>query len=199
MSNGAIILCGGHSRRMHRDKASLPFGNETMLERIVSVVSQVVDEVWVVAREGQTVAGDFRIARDPAEGLGPLAGLVTGLGAMVAERAFLTTCDVPLLKTAYVARLLELSRGHPIAVPVIGNRTMVTSAVYSREVLPVAEELLRQRRLRPLFLVEAFDARIVCEAELREVDAELDSLRDCNTPEAYRDALRSAGCEARGV
>lgn len=182
---------------MHRDKASLPFGNETMLERIVSVVSQVVDEVWVVAREDQTVAGDFRIVRDPAEGLGPLAGLVTGLGAMAAERAFLTTCDVPLLKADYVARLLELSRGHPIAVPVVGDRTMVTSAVYSREVLPVAEELLRQRRLRPLFLVEAFEARIVCEAELREVDAELDSLRDCNTPETYRKALRSAGCEAR--
>jgi formate dehydrogenase major subunit len=35
---------------MHRDKASLPFGDETMLERIVSVVSQVVGEVWVVAR-----------------------------------------------------------------------------------------------------------------------------------------------------
>jgi molybdopterin-guanine dinucleotide biosynthesis protein A len=153
---------------MSRDKASLPFGDETMLERIVGVVSRVVDEVWVVAREGQAVAGDFRIARDPAEGLGPLAGLVTGLAAMAAERAFLTTCDVPLLKPAYVARLLELSRGHPIAVPVVGGHTMVTSAVYSR-------------------------------AELREVDAELDSLRDCNTPEAYRDALRAAGCGAEGL
>jgi molybdopterin-guanine dinucleotide biosynthesis protein A len=199
VSDAAIVLCGGRSRRMQRDKASLPFGDETMLERVVGVVSQVVDEVWVVAREGQTVAGDFRIARDPAEGLGPLAGLVAGLGAITAERAFVTTFDVPLLKPAYVARLLELSRGHPIAVPVVGDHTMVTSAVYSREVLPVAEELLRQRRLRPLFLVEAFDARSVSEAELREVDAELESLRDCNTPEAYRDALRSAGCEARAV
>jgi len=197
VSNAAIVLCGGRSRRMHRDKASLPFGDQTMLERIVSVVSQVVDEVWVVAREGQTVAGDFRIARDPAEGLGPLAGLAAGLRSMSAERAFLTTCDVPLLKAAYVARLLELSRGYPIAVPVVAEHTMVTSAVYSREVLPIAEELLRQGRLRPLFLVEAFDARIVSEAELREVDAKLDSLRDCNTPEAYREALRMADCEAR--
>ena len=183
---------------MHRDKASLPFGDETMLERIAGIVSRVVEEVWVVAREGQRIAGDFPIARDPAEGLGPLAGLVTGLRAMSAERAFLTACDVPLLKSAYVARLLELSRGHPIAVPVVGGRTMVTSAVYSREVLPVAEELLRQRRLRPLFLVEAFDARIVREAELREVDAELDSLRDCNTPEAYQDALRYADASREG-
>jgi molybdopterin-guanine dinucleotide biosynthesis protein A len=193
MSDAAIVVCGGLSRRMARDKASLPFGEETMLERVVRIVSQVVDEVWVVAREGQEVAGDYRIARDPEEGLGPLAGLCAGLEAMSAERAFLTSCDVPLLEPAYVARLLELSRGHPVAVPRVGSHTMVTSAVYAREVLPVARRLIEERRLRPLFLVEAVDARIVSEEELREVDPELRSLRDCNTPEAYQQALREAG------
>jgi molybdopterin-guanine dinucleotide biosynthesis protein A len=178
---------------MSRDKAMLPFGDETMLERVVRIVSQVVPEVWVVAREGQEVPGGPRLARDPAEGLGPLAGLCAGLESMDAERAFLTTCDVPLLKPEYVERMLALSRGHPIAVPRIGEHTMVTSAVYAREVLPVAKRLVEERRLRPLFLVEAFDARIVSEKELRQVDPELDSLLDCNTPEAYQEALRSAG------
>ncbi len=70
---------------------------------------------------------------------------------------------------------------------------MVTSAVYSREVLPLARRLLEERRLRPLFLVEGFDTRVVTEQELRDVDPELESLRDCNTPDAYRDALRAAG------
>ncbi len=180
---------------MARDKASLPFGSETLLERVVRIVSEVVDEVWVVARDGQEVSGDFRIARDPEEGLGPLAGLCAGLEAMSAERAFLTSCDVPLLRSAYVRRLLELSRGYPIAVPVVGTRYMVTSAVYSREVLPVARELLDERRLRPLFLVEAFDARLVTAEELRDVDPELESQRDCNTPETYREALRTAGLD----
>ena len=194
----AIVLCGGRSRRMNRDKWSLPFGGETMLERVVGVVSQVVDEVWVVAREGQVVEGDFQIARDPAEGLGPLAGLVAGLEAMAADRAFLTTCDVPFLEPAYVAHLLAESRGQPITVPVVGDHTMVTSAVYSREVLPVARDLLRRRRLRPLFLVEAFDTHFLSEASLREVDPELVSLRDINTPEAYRDALAVADRDAQG-
>ncbi len=193
MSDAAIVLCGGRSTRMARDKASLPFGDETMLERIVRVVSEVVDEVWVVAREGQEIAGDFRIARDSSEGHGPLAGLCAGLEAMSAERAFLTSCDVPLLRPAYVERLLALSRGFPIAVPVVGDRSMVTSAVYAREVLPVARRLLAERRLRPLFLVEAFDARIVSESELREVDPDLESLVDCNTPETYQRALRATG------
>ena len=193
MSDSAIVLCGGRSTRMARDKASLPFGDETMLERIVRVVSEVVDEVWVVAREGQEIAGDFQIARDSSEGYGPLAGLCAGLEAMSAERAFLTSCDVPLLRPAYVERLLTLSRGFPIAVPVVGDRSMVTSAVYAREVLPVARRLLAERRLRPLFLVEAFDARFGSETELREVDPDLESLLDCNTPETYRRALDATG------
>ena len=195
MNDAAIVLCGGRSTRMSRDKANLPFGDETMLERVVRLVSEVVDEVWVVAREDQEVAGDFRIARDPSEGAGPLAGLCAGLDAMSAERAFLTSCDVPLLRPAYVERMLELSRGFPIAVPVVGEHHMVTSAVYARVVLPVAQRLLAQRRLRPLFLVESFDARVVSESELRDIDPELESLIDCNDPETYQRALRVAGLE----
>jgi len=194
MSAAAIVLCGGRSRRMGQDKWSLPFGGETLLERTVRTVREVVDEVWVVAREGQEVdGGDYRIVRDPAEGLGPLAGLVAGLEAMGAERAFLTSCDVPFLDPLYVRRMLELSRGHPAAVPLLDGYHMSTSAVYSRAVLPIARRLLQEERLRPLFLIREVDALIVNETALREMDRTLASFRNCNTREAYEQALRDAG------
>jgi len=196
MGEAALVLCGGFSRRMGRDKWSLPFGPETLLARTVRTVGEVVDEVWVVAREGQDVPGGFRIARDPAEGLGPLAGLVAVLAAMRAERAFLTSCDVPLLKPAFVRRMLDLSRGHAAAVPLVGGYHMTTAAVYSRDILPAARRLLKELRLRPLFLVEEVDARIVHEDELRDVDPDLVSFRNCNTPEEYRAALADAGLTA---
>ena len=71
--------------------------------------------------------------------------------------------------------------------------TSCPAAVYARGVLPVARKLLDERRLRPLFLIEQVDARIVSEDEVRAVDPGLDSLRNCNTPEAYRQALQDAG------
>jgi molybdopterin-guanine dinucleotide biosynthesis protein A len=195
----AIVLCGGRSRRMGRDKATLPFGPESMLERVVRLVSEVVGEVWVVAREGQEIAGEYNVARDSAAGRGPLAGLAAGLGAMAAERAFLCACDAPLLRPALVERLLELSEGREACVPRIDGHYMVTTAVYSRALLPLAERLLAEDRLRPLHLVEACDARIVGAPELRDVDPELDSLRDCNSPEAYQAALERAGLSAAGA
>ena len=55
VDTGAVVLCGGASRRMGRDKASLPFGDETLLDRIVRIVTPCVDEVRLVAREGQVL------------------------------------------------------------------------------------------------------------------------------------------------
>jgi molybdopterin-guanine dinucleotide biosynthesis protein A len=192
-SEAVIVLCGGRSRRMGRDKWSLPFGDETLLQRTVRLAREVVDEVVVVAREGQDVEIDAPVVRDPAEGFGPLAGLVAGLAATEADRVFLTSCDVPFLRPAYVRRMFDLAAGHPLAVPLVDGYHMSTSAVYGREVLPVARGLLAARRLRPFFLLEAFPARIVEPAELLDVDPDLASFRNCNTPEEYGQALAAAG------
>ena len=54
----AVVLCGGHSRRMGRDKAWLPFGEVTLLEHVAERVAPLVDELVVVARAGQRVPGD---------------------------------------------------------------------------------------------------------------------------------------------
>ena len=178
---------------MGRDKASLLFGTETLLERVVRAVSPVVDEVIVVAREGQEVLAGFPVVRDAAEGLGPLAGLAAGLAAMRSDRAFLTACDVPLLQPGFVAHMLELSEGHEAAVPFVDGYYMTTSAVYAKSTLPRAERLVEERRLRPLFLVQAIDARVVTTEEVRGVDPELRSFRNCNTPEDLQSALRDAG------
>ena len=193
------MLAGGRSRRMGRDKATLPFGGQTMLARIVATVSGVVDEVRVVVREGQEIAGGYDIARDPAEGHGPLAGIRAGLAAVHAERAFVVSCDMPLLRAEYVAHLLALSRGFEVAVPEIDGHRMVTSAVYAQSLLPIAVRLLAEGRRRPLDLIDAATTRIVGEAELRTVDPELDSLHDCNTPEAVDAALSRAGLAPSGM
>jgi molybdopterin-guanine dinucleotide biosynthesis protein A len=72
---------------------------------------------------------------------------------------------------------------------------MTTSAVYARSLLPLAEEILAAGRLRPLYLLEAVPARLVTADELRNVDPELESLRDCNTPADYQAALARAGVD----
>src|SRR5580700_6643343 len=107
---GGIILCGGQSQRMGRAKAWLPFAGELMLPRVVRLLREAVDPVVVVAAPDQEVpplAADIAIVRDEEKGRGPLQGLAAGLAALEgrAEAAYLSSCDVPFLKPAFVRRL----------------------------------------------------------------------------------------------
>jgi len=188
---------------MGRDKALLPWGDRTLLEHVARLAAEAVPEVVLVAREDQPVSeffgpfpAPFPIARDSADGLGPLAGLAAGLAAIEAERAFLVSCDMPFLRPALVHRLLELSEGHDAAIPEIDGYPMVTSAVYSKAALPLARELIAAGRLRPRFLLGSLDTRMVTADELRDIDPDLESFRNCNTPEEYAAALRDAGLES---
>ena len=195
-TEAALVLCGGRSRRMGTDKAALPFGDESLLQRVVRLVSPVVHEVWLVAREQQALpplGAALPVARDAASGLGPLAGIVAGLRAMRAERAFVVSCDSPLLEPRLVRHLLDLSRGYRAALPRVAGHWVPTTAVYAKAILPEAEALLAGGELRPRLLADADGVRHVSEEELRRVDPELASLWDCDTPEDYRALLARAG------
>jgi molybdopterin-guanine dinucleotide biosynthesis protein A len=68
MSLGAVILCGGESRRMGRPKAWLPFGDQLMLQRVVRLAGTIARPIVVVAAPGQELpklAADILVVRDP--------------------------------------------------------------------------------------------------------------------------------------
>jgi molybdopterin-guanine dinucleotide biosynthesis protein A len=198
MHTGGIILCGGKSRRMGRAKALLPFGDETLLERVVRRLREVVEPVVVVAAVGQDLPDlptEVGIVRDEHPDRGPLEGIAAGLRALDgrAEAAYVTACDVPFLEPGFVRRMIELLGDFDIAVPKIDGIDQPLSAVYRLSVLPHAEALLAAERRRPVFLYEQVRARRLSDEELRDVDPELLSLANTNTPEDYQAALRRAG------
>ena len=198
------MLCGGKSSRMGVPKAALPFGPETMLQRVVRLLGTVVDPIVVVAAVGQELPGlpsAVPIARDERDARGPLEGLCAGLKALPAgvDAAYVTGCDVPLLVPAFVQRMIELLEGHDIAVMEIGGFTHPLSAVYRRTTLPHIESLLAADRLRPVFLFDAVRTRRVKREEMVAADPELHTLRNLNTREDYLAALGEAGLSERGT
>jgi molybdenum cofactor guanylyltransferase len=146
-----------------------------------------------VAREGQQLPAGFDAVRDSAEGLGPLAGIAVGLGAVHGERALVVACDMPLLQAGLARRLFDLSSGVEACVPVVGGYPVPTCAVYARSAAARARELLALRELRPRAFLDSVRTRYVAENELRDVDPELASFLDCDDEASYRKALEAAG------
>ncbi len=201
MTPAALVLCGGESRRMGRSKAWLPFGRELLLQRVVRLVATVADPIAVVAAPGQDLpelAANVAILRDTVAGRGPLEGLSTGLASLPDSSTFVyaTATDVPFLEPRWINRLLELCDGQDLVIPFVGGYYHPLAALYRKStVLPAIEALLREDRLRPVFLVEAVRTRVVGEAELSVVDPELGTLRNLNFPEDYERAAREAELE----
>jgi molybdopterin-guanine dinucleotide biosynthesis protein A len=198
MTAGGIVLCGGKSTRMGTPKATLPFGPETMLQRVIRLLGAVVAPIVAVAAREQELPelpGDVIVTRDEREARGPLEGLRAGLRALPpsVELAYVTSCDVPLLAPGFVNRMIELLGDHDIAVMELDGFAHPLSAVYRRDTLPYVEALLAEDRLRPAFLFDAVRTRRVQPAEMASVDPELRTLRNLNTREDYLAALSEAG------
>jgi len=199
---GGIVLCGGKSTRMGVPKATLSFGPETMLQRVVRLLGTVVSPIVVVAAREQSLPqlpDDIVVTHDEREQRGPLEGLRAGLKALPSsvQFAYITSCDVPLLVPAFVERMVELLGDHDIAVMEIDGFPHPLSAVYRRDTLPHVESLLEKDRLRPVFLFDAVHTRRVRPEEMISVDPELRTLRNLNTREDYLAALNEAGYQPR--
>jgi molybdenum cofactor guanylyltransferase len=200
MRKGAIILCGGKSSRMGRDKATLPFGPELMLQRVARLLGETSarDNLIVVAAPAQSLpalARSVLIAHDTRESRGPLEGLATGLRASAdrVDAVYATACDVPLLVPAFVDHMFELLGDFDIAVPFDGQHHHPLAAVYRTTVLPQIQELLDADRLRPRFLFDNVRTREVPIDDLRAVDSKLSTLENLNYEENYLSALTTAG------
>jgi len=199
---GGIVLCGGLSTRMGTSKALLPFGPETMLQRVVRLLGTVVSPIVVVSAAGQelpSLPAGIILTSDEREASGPLEGIRAGLAALPedVDAAYITSCDVPLLVPAFVQRMIELGTGYDIAITEIDGFAHPLSAVYRRAALPHAVELLAADERRVSNLFKRMRTRRIPASDLMSVDPPLDTLRNLNTREDYAAALAAAGYQPR--
>ena len=105
-----LILAGGSSSRMRRDKAALAYGGETQLDRTFDLLARHVSRVFVSVRAAQT-AEPTRASRpmivDSFAGEGPLAGIRSALAAHPHAAWLVLACDLPFLSEAALSQLLS--------------------------------------------------------------------------------------------
>jgi molybdopterin-guanine dinucleotide biosynthesis protein A len=197
-----VVLAGGASRRMGRDKAALLIGGEPLLCRAVARLRLALAEVIVVGSPAcASLVPETRIMADRWPGRGPLGALATALSALEAleateiEWALLVACDMPFTQPALLRELTRLALTTP-QVDVVALRgprgVEPLHAIYHRRCLPLALARLVGDDASLRGLLAALRVREVAPDEVRRLDPAGRSAFNANTPEEWRRALRLA-------
>ena len=188
--NAAIILCGGYSRRLGRDKCRISLGNQTLLGHVLIAVLQTVDTVRVVGRKSQLpselIPVEFRdqvdFLHDERPELGPLEGLRVGLASLQRshQMAFACGCDCPLISPRFIEFLFQQAEDFEAVVPQIDGKVLPLPAIYRVNALPHVEAALASGERGLWRMVQRLNARRISPAELETVDPGLKSLINVN-------------------
>ena len=179
-----ILLAGGKSRRMGEDKRHLVVGEQTLLERGLAVLHSIFQEVLVViAQDSPPLGVDASVVRDLVPDCGSLGGLYSGLMQATTPWVFVVACDMPFLNQAAIAQFTSRRTTADIVMAKLDARLQPMHAIYSKQCLPVLEQMIRARQLKIQEMVSQSSLRIryVTEADLLTIDPSGRSFYNVNT------------------
>jgi molybdopterin-guanine dinucleotide biosynthesis protein A len=149
-----VVLAGGRSVRLGRDKARVKVDGCDLLGRTTDLLARVTGKVWVIGRDPSTHGLNLDWALDEIPGQGPLGGIVTAL-KVTGRSCLVTSCDLPYLDESTLDRLLiayHAAEGRPLMTTYGQMETGYIEAlvsIYAHHALPVLEAALAngQRKL----------------------------------------------------
>ena len=194
----ALVLTGGHSKRMRRDKAALTYHGRTQLEWAVSLMQPYAQRIFVSVRADQT--GDPLRARfdqivDKHEDLGPIAGIVAAQEEHPAVAWLVVACDLPFLDHGTLGSLIAARQPQRLATAYRSSHDILPEplcAIYepaSHE--PLMEYIASGKNCPRKFLINS-DVQLIDEPNPNALD-------NVNTPDEYGSAIAALSPAEAGV
>jgi len=181
----ALLLSGGTSQRMGRDKTQLPVGGTTLARRTGQLLARVATTALEV---GPGTSGLTAVSED-LPGRGPLSAIAAGRVALRESghvgSALVVACDLPLVSEKWLRYLLHYDSGSSV-VPIVDGRAQPLCAKWGADDLDAAVQLVREgeRSLRHLLnapgvilLEESQWSRVVTRENFDDVDTIEDARR----------------------
>lgn len=143
----AVILAGGKSQRMGRNKAFITLGKHTFIEHIIAAVQDLVMEVLVVANGNEYEHLEQKVYEDLIKNKGPVGGIYTALKYAQTPYVLVLSCDIPLVSTQVLQFLIQNCQPTLVNLMTIKKQWQPLIAVYKKEGLPIFEEALQKQQL----------------------------------------------------
>ena len=186
MEATGFVAAGGLSSRMGRDKGLLELDGRTLVEHVIRALSTVVGSVAILSNSSEYGRFGLPVIADTYRDVGPLEAIRTALASSGTPIVVLCACDTPFVTPRLFEFLLDRSAGFDAVVP-LDEKGMLEPlcAIYSREALAPATELILSGRRKVSELFERVRTRTVPFGELCHLPGAENFFRNINTPEDY--------------
>lgn len=178
-----IILTGGKSSRMGRNKAFLRLNGEVIIERTVRLFKTLFDEVILVTNSPDEYKYlNTRIVSDIYPQGGSLIGIYSGLYHSSSQYSFVAACDMPFLKKDFIEYIIKQKDNYDIVIPFSKDGQEPLHAIYSKTCLNPMEEQIKRGNLKIIDIIPGLKARRIERDEIIPFDPEFTSFINVNTP-----------------
>ncbi len=193
-----IVLCGGQSRRMGRDKGSMIIQDKPMIKHILSTLNHQINEVVIVLNDKDRIGkysefidpDDYTYTitflEDKIKNKGPMPGIMTGLSEVSGDYALVLPCDSPYVSKDYIDAIFsEIDNDYQAIVPYHDEDNKLKTSeplhsIYNRNVIPEIENLVGEDILHIKGLIEKIDTKFVL---IDNKKIEKKEFRNLNRPE----------------
>jgi len=182
-----IVLAGGKSKRLGRNKLLEPIGNKTLLERVLTILSPIGSKIIIVKGKESSLPGledyqNLKIVEDIFPEKGSLGGVYTGLTVSNDPYNLVVACDMPFLNSELLKYMIDLAEGFDAVVPRVNDELLEPlHAIYSRNCIPALDFLVAQNRLSILELYPMVKIKYLTEKEIQRFDPKHLSFFNINT------------------
>ncbi len=193
-----ILLAGGQSKRMGKDKAFLKLQDKTFLRLILESVDNYCDEIVIVGnkekkvylKEAENLKASIKFTKDLYPYQGPLNGIISAVDHISADYVFVATCDTPLIKGQIISLLQSYIDDYDTVVPVINGKIQPLNTLYKKLSLKKAKDLFLSGERSLFSLIQSLNTRYLDENCIRSIDKNLSSYWSINTPQDYEKLIQ---------
>ena len=177
-----IILAGGASRRMGRDKAFIQIEGIRLLDYVYRKCRELFSEIIIVTNQPQQFV-DYQtpVVPDEIPGIGSIGGLYTGLRRASNYYSFCVACDMPFLNPELIALIIEKRRNNDVIIPRTRAGLEPLHALYSKRCIEPLKKYIEKGDLKISNILAEVKVRYCNEEEIKKVDPSLLSFMNVNT------------------
>jgi molybdopterin-guanine dinucleotide biosynthesis protein A len=178
-----LVLTGGESRRMGRDKAALTLGDRSLWQIAVAKLIPFAERILLVGEISTPIdTGPYELIPDNPPGLGPIGGIASGLEQSGCEHHLVLAVDYPLIRRELLHLILEKSHGRQAVCGRSPEFLEPLVGYYHSDCASVIRKMIAQGEIRTHRLYERVPSYILTKAEYDSVDPQRLSQINVNTP-----------------